>query len=78
MDHIALHHSAMERSEAPSHATAWMDLGDMMLSERSEPQKALPTCCMYRTDPGKASPLTRGAEQWLPGVGNGTQMLRVR
>lgn len=34
----------MKRNEVPTHTTTWMDLENIMLSERSQTQKA--TCCM--------------------------------
>lgn len=37
--HTMEHYSALKRKEIPAHTTTWMDLGYVLLSEISPPQK---------------------------------------
>ena len=41
LSHTMEYYSAIKRNEVPIHVKTWMDFKNMMLSKRSQPQKAM-------------------------------------
>ena len=64
--HTMKYYSALKRKEILPYATTWINVEDIMLSERSQSQ--MDTYCMIPLTCGTKSQ-TQRAEWWLPGGG---------
>ena len=69
--HTTEYYSATKKSKTPMHTTAWVNLENLMLSERSHTQN--PTWCdsISVQSAEQANAQRRKAHQWLPGAGAG-------
>lgn len=67
------YHSATERDEAPTQATVWMDLEDIVLNERRQTQKDTQCDSVYKKCPEPTDPQRRDVDLWPQSLSEGTE-----
>ena len=71
--HTKEYYSALNRKEILTHATTWMNLEEIMQSEKSQSQKKTNSVGFHIYKVARVvNPQRQNVEWWLPGVGEGT------